>query len=70
MDRKLIIAGAVAAVLALGGLAYAVSQQGPGSAPAESAPIPASQLQNEMPRGEDGGTRIVPKMPDGKPLPM
>ncbi len=70
MDKKLLIGGVVAAILVLGGVAYAVSKGGPAPVAPESIVRPAEQLRDEMPKGDNGGTRIVPKMPDGKPLPM
>lgn len=70
MDRKLIIGGVVAALLAIGGVAY-MAMTGGGKAPvAESAPVPATQLQNEIQPASGQPGAPVPKMPDGRPLPM
>ena len=71
MDRKLIIGGAIGGVLAIAGLAYAVLGGGSKDSPHDSgAPVPAAQLQNEIQPAQGKPGAPVPKMPDGRPLPM
>lgn len=54
MNSKLVTAGIVAVLLVIGGVWFAANRQG--GAPPEDTPVPASQLQNELPQTSGSST--------------